>query len=86
MTSMASGNWAENLRCRRERRNLSTRNGSTTPANSAASTACSMLPSNIAMPAKVASMPTMANRMSLEKPMVRPDCSTSWLRLTIGSR
>ncbi len=68
------------------RRNFSTRNGSTTPANSVAPAACDELPSNVMVAPKAAIMPMTMNKMSLPKPMLRPDCSTSRLRLTSGSR
>src|SRR5664280_3594886 len=46
MMSMASGNCAANFFCRRLRKNLSTRKGSTKPLNKAAMTACNDFPSN----------------------------------------
>src|SRR5664280_1413341 len=86
MMSMASGNCAANFFCRRERRNLSTMKGSTKPLNSAAMTACNKRPSNTMAAANAPIIPTMTIRISPPKPMVRPDCSTSLLKLTSGNR
>ena len=86
MMSMASGNCAPNFFCRRPRRNLSTRNGSTRPENSAAIAACEALPSKASVPPKEATTPMPMNTISLPKPSVRPDCSSNWLRLISGSR
>ncbi len=86
MMSMPSGNWAPNFFCRRLRRNRSTSSGSTKPQNNAAPMACFMLPSNVKTPAKAAIMPMAMNSISRPKPIDRPDCSTSWLRLISGNR